>query len=403
MQFNYQARTKEGEIQTGTVEAGSREAAIKTLQRHELAVIFLEPIKAAPFYARSLKIFQRVKTKELVMFYRQLAILFEANIPLLSALRTVGEQIKNPYLGDVLFEVETDIRGGESLSSALSKHKKVFPSFYVNVIESGEVSGRLEEVLKYLADHAEREFNLKSKVKGALTYPAFILSAFVIIAALLMIYVVPQLTAVLVETGAELPMTTKILIGMSDFLRNWIWLLIILVAGSIFGLSYFIKTNQGREIWDRFKLRIPVLGSLFRKVCIARFSENFSTLLKGGLPILKALKVSGQVVGNRVYSHLIERAAEEVKKGGSISSVFERDKRSFPPTVVQMVKVGEKAARLDYILERLAIFYQGEIDRTVDALTQLIEPFLIMALGAGVAFLVASILLPIYNITSGGF
>ena len=403
MRFNYQARTKEGEVQTGTVEAGSKESAVKTLQRHDLAVVYLEAVSAIPFYARSFKFFQRVKMKELVIFYRQLSILFETNTPLLDSLEAMAEQTPNPFFKDILFEVETDVRGGESLSKALAKHKKAFSSFYINVIQSGEVTGKLDEVLKYLANHAEREFILNSKVKGAFIYPAFILSAFLVVAVLMMMYVVPQLTVVLLEAGGELPMTTKILIGTSDFLRSWIWLVVIILIGAGVGFSRFLKTVQGRETWDKLRLRLPVVGKVLKKVYLARFSENFSTLLQGGLPILKALKISGQVVGNTVFSHLIEEAAEEVKKGGSISSVFEKDKKTIPSSVVQMLKIGEKTAKLDTILEKLATFYQGEVDRTVNNLTQLIEPALIIILGGGVAFLVASILMPIYNITSGGF
>ena len=403
MRFNYQARTKEGEIQTGTVEAGSHEAAVETLQRHDLAVVFLEQISEIPFYARSLKFLQKVKTKELVMFYRQLAILFEASIPPLEALGALANQVKSPYFKDILFEVETDVRGGETLSKALSKHKKIFSSFYINVIRSGEATGKLDEVLKYLADHAEQEFILNSKIRGAFIYPAFILSAFLIVAVLMLIYVVPNLTAVLLETGQKLPLATRVLVGVSNLVQSWVWLIIILLIGLFIGLRYFINTLDGRKIWDKFKLKIPVLGKLLQKMYLTRFSENFSTLLKGGLPILDAFQISGQVVGNTVFSNLINEAKNEVKTGGTISSVFEKDRKNIPSTLIQMLKVGEKTAKIEEMLGRLALLYRGEVDRTVSNLTQLIEPLLIMILGGGVAFLVASILMPIYNISSGGF
>ncbi len=402
MRFNYQARTKEGEIQTGTVEASSHDAAVSTLQRHDLVVVYLEATSGVPFYARSLKIFQRVKPKELVMFYRQLAILFEANTPLLDSLRAVAEQAHGPYLKDILFEVETDVKGGESLSSALAKHRKVFSAFYVNVIKAGEVTGKLSDVLKYLANHAEEDYILTSKIRGAFIYPIFILSVFAIIAILMVTYVVPQLTVILVETGQELPLTTKILIGTSSFLQSWLWLVIIVIIGLVIGFLRFKKTPQGRELWDKFKLKVPIIGGLFRKIYLTRFADNFSTLLKGGLPILKALKISGQVIGNTVFSKLIDEAGDEVKKGGNISSVFEKHKE-IPSMVIQMLKVGERAAKLDEILERVSLFYRGEVDRATSNLTQLIEPLLIVCLGGGVAFLVASILMPIYGITGGGF
>jgi len=403
MQFNYQARTKEGEIQTGTVEAGSRETAVKTLQRHDLVVVYLEAVSAVPFYLRSFKFLRRIKAKDIVMLYRQLAILFEANTPLMDALKAIVEQAKNPYLKEILSDVENDVRGGEALSQALAKHKKTFSSFYVSVIQSGEATGRLDEILKYLADHAEKEHALKSKVRGAFIYPIFILSVFTIIAVLMLMFVIPQLTVILIETGTELPLSTKMLIAASKFLRSWFWLVVIILAGVIFGFFRFLKSKQGRAIWDNLKLKLPVIGKLFRQIYLARFAENFSTLLKGGVAILTALRISSQVVGNKVYADLIKSAEVEVKKGGEISAVFERDKKNIPPTVVQMLKIGEKTAKLDYILERLAIFYRTEIDRVTDNLAQLIEPALIILLGGGVAFLVASILMPIYNISSGGF
>jgi len=401
MKFNYQARTKEGEIQTGTIEASSYDAAVETLQRHGLAIVYLEAVSEVPFYARSLKIFQKVKTKELVMFYRQLSILFGSNIPLLESIKAVSDQVKNPYFKDILFEVENDIRGGELLSQALAKHPKVFSPFYINVIKAGEATGKLDEVLNYLADHAETEFLLAQKVKGAFSYPIFIISVFIIVGVLMLIFVVPQLTAVLIEAGAELPITTKILIGLSNFLKSWTWLLVLIIGGASYGFSRWLKTEKGRDTWDNFKLTIPILGPVFRKIYLARFAENFSTLLKGGLPILDALKISAQVVGNKVFERIIKKAAEQAKKGGEISEALEEDKKNFPPSVIQMIRVGEKTAKLDEMLERLAGFYQGEIDRTVANLTQLIEPLLIVILGGAVAFLVASILMPIYNITSG--
>ncbi len=403
MKFNYKARTKQGEIQTGTVEAMDRGAAVETLQRHDLSVVSLEATSQVPFYARSLKIFERVKPKELVMFYRQLAILFEANIPLLDSLGAVAKQIKNPYFEEILSEVESDVRGGESLSQALAKHKKVFSDFYINVIKSGEATGKLSKVLKYLADHAEEEYVLNSKIKGAFSYPVFILSAFVLIAILMMVYVIPQLTKIFDQVETELPLLTKILIGTSDFFRSWFWLVGIVIVGAVIGLRYWVKTDPGRLAWDHFKLKIPILGKLFKKIYLTRFAENFSTLLKGGLPILEALEISSKVVGNKVFSNLISRAREEARKGGDISTAFERAEKNIPPSAVQMIKAGEKTASLDNILEKLANFYRGEVDRTVNNLTQLIEPALILILGAGVAFLVAAILMPIYNITSGGF
>jgi len=403
MRFNYKARTRQGEIQAGAIEASDQEAVVSILQQQNLSVISLEAVSQVPFYARSLKMFQKVKAKELVMFYRQLAILIEANTPLLDSLKAISKQIENPYFKNILFEVGNTVRGGGTLSNALFKHKKVFSGFYINVIKSGEVTGRLSEVLNYLANHAEEDYLLNAKIKGAFSYPIFILSTFLLIGTLMIIYVIPQLTKVLIEFGAKLPFTTKILIGLSNFLRSWIWLVVIVAIGIVVGLKYWLKTLEGRRTWDKIKLNIPILGKLFKKIYLTRFSENLSTLLKGGLPILNALKISGEVVGNKVFSELIEEARKKVKKGGNISSALEKDKKNIPAAAVQMIKVGEETAKLDGILEKLANFYKGEIDRTVSSLTQLIEPILILILGGGVAFLVAAVLMPIYSITSGTF
>jgi type IV pilus assembly protein PilC len=400
MKFNYQARTKEGETQTGVVEAGSREAAIETLQRHDLVVIFLEELSEAPIYTRSLKFLQRIKPKEITIFYRQLAILFEANVSPLDALRILAEQTSNQLFKDLIFEIEEDVRGGETLSHALSKKPKVFSPFYVNVVKAGEATGKLHEVLRYLADHAEREYNLTFKVKGAFTYPIAIFVLFALVGTLMMIFVVPQLTSMLEELGTELPITTKILIAASDFMKSFWWLLAIVLVGGAVGFMKGVKTEKGRRIIDVLKLKIPVFKGLFQKIYLARFSENFKTLLVGGIPILKALDISSTVIGNSVYEQIIQEAKERVRVGKTIASALSGYPKQFTPMITQMVAVGEKTAALEPILDKVALFYQQEVDRMVSNMTQLIEPFMILILGGAVGFLVSSILMPIYNIGS---
>ncbi|OGZ32952.1 MAG: hypothetical protein A2V69_03030 [Candidatus Portnoybacteria bacterium RBG_13_40_8] len=401
MRFNYQARTKRGETQTGVVEAGSREAAIETLQRHDLVVVYLEGLSEVPFYTRSLKIFQRVKAKEITIFYRQLAILFEASVSPLDSLRILAEQTKNPLFRDIIFEIENDVKGGENLSDAMAKHPKVFSAFYVNVVKAGEATGKLHDVLKYLADHAEQEYNLAFKVKGAFTYPIVILTLFLVVGAIVMIYVIPQLTAVIEESGQELPIATRILIIVSKFLKNWFWLLGLLIVGMVLGLIRFKKTEKGRRIFDIVKLKIPIFKSLFQKIYLARLAENLRTLVIGGIPILKALDISSIVIGNKIYEEIILKAKDQVRVGKTISSAFSDYPKQITSMFTQMVGVGEKTAELGTILEKVAYFYQQEVDRTVANMTQLIEPFMLLILGAGVAFLLSAVLMPIYNLASG--
>jgi type IV pilus assembly protein PilC len=401
MKFNYQARTQQGEIQTGTIEAGNKESAIEILQRHDLVVVFLEEVSAVPLYARSLKIFQKIKIKELTLFYRQLAILFESNVSPLDSLRILGEQIKNQVFKEVIYEIENNVKGGEPLSLAMGKHPKVFSPFYVNVVKSGEASGNLHEILKYLADHAEREYNLNSKVKGAFLYPAVIFSLFLVIGTLMIIFVVPQLTSMLTELGGTLPITTRLLIATSNFLRSWIWLVVLIIIGLVVFLRKYAKTPRGRLFFDAAKLKIPIFKELFKEIYLARFAENLRTLLKGGVSILKALDITASVIGNKVYENIIIEARERVRVGETISSSFINHPKEISPLVIQMIGVGEKTAQIDNILEKVSSFYQQDVDRMAGNMTQLIEPIMILILGGGVGLLVASILMPIYNISSG--
>ncbi|GAG00353.1 unnamed protein product, partial [marine sediment metagenome] len=249
--------------------------------------------------------------------------------------------------------------------------------------------------------HAEREYSLTHKIRGAFTYPAVILTLFLVVGVVMMIYIVPQLTLMLEELNQEIPFTTKVLIGTSEFLKSYIWLVVLILVALIVGLWRGIKTEKGRILLDRFKLRIPIFKGIFQKVYLARFSENLRTLLKGGIPILKALDITAIVIGNKIYENIIKQAREKVRKGETISSAFSAYPKEITPMLSQMVGVGEKTAQLDSILEKVAIFYKEEVDRMVANMTQLIEPFMILILGAGVGFLVASILMPIYNIASG--
>jgi type IV pilus assembly protein PilC len=400
MKFNYQARTQQGEIQTGTIEAKDKDSAIEIMQGHGLLVVFLEEVSSAPFYTRAFRPFQKIKLKELTLFYRQLAILFESSVSPLDSLRILGEQIKNQVFKEVIYKIENDVKGGEPLSMAMEKHPKVFSPFYVNVVRSGEATGNLHEILKYLADHAEREYNLTSKVKGAFTYPAVIFSMFLIIGTLMMIFVVPQLTSMLTEMGGTLPFTTRALIATSNFLRSWTWLVIIIIIAIFIFLRKYAKTPKGKLILDKIKLKIPVFKELSKKIYLARFAENLRTLLKGVVSILKALDITASVIGNKVYENIITEAREKVKIGETMSSSFANHPKEISPLVTQMVGVGEKTAQIDNILEKVSTFYQQDVDRMVGNMTQLIEPIMILILGGAVGLLVASILMPIYNISS---
>ena len=401
MKFNYQARTAAGAIQTGTVEAPNQDAAVETLHRYGLVILEIAAGKKGFTLnlGGELPFFNKVKSQDIVIFSRQLAVLFDAQVPLVSALRTLAEQ-SPPALKKIVMEVAGDVDSGTALSQSLEKFNKVFSFFYVSVVRAGEASGRLQEVLNYLADHEERSYDLNKKVKGALTYPIFIISALVAVGAAMMIFVVPQLTSVLEESGQELPVLTKLIIALSDFLRGSWWLGILAMGGLAFSGVYALKTQVGRDYWDKIKLKLPIFGNIFKKIYLARFSENLGTLIKGGIPIIQSLTITADVVGNAVYKEIILKAREEVRRGSTINSVF-ASSPSVPPMVAQMIMIGEQTGRLDVLLSKVAVFFQKDVDNIMENLTSLIQPVLILILGGAAGVLVAAILLPIYNLSSG--
>ena len=398
MRFNYQARTPTGEVQSGTVEASSKEAAVSLLQRHGLYITFLEEVAAPPVYAKRIKIFERIAAKDIVMFSRQLAIMFKTKVPLVEALETLAAQTKNPDLKEKIFKLAEEVEAGTSLSKAFSLYPKIFSPFFIAMVRAGEASGKLSEALSYLAEHLEREYHLSSKLKGAMIYPAMVLLVAIIVLALMMFYIIPQLTEVLLASGGELPAITKIVISLSAFLRKWgLLLILVLLILVIFAIRYS-RSQEGKKFFDQISLRFPITSELVRMICLSRFAENLSTLISGGLPIARALEISGDIVGNTVYKEIIFQTRDGVRKGEPISSTLARFPEIFPPVFTQMTAVGEKTGTLDKTLLEIVSFYQKETDRTIDNLLSILEPVLIIFLGLVVGGLMASVLLPLYRV-----
>ena len=330
-----------------------------------------------------------------------ISIMFKANVPLLESLKAIARQVKNPNFKEVIQSLITEVEGGAPFSKALSYYPQLFSSFYISMVKSGEISGSLSETLDYLAEHLEREYHLVSKMKSAMIYPILV---FVVAFAIFMIFtffVMPQLSIVFRDIKVELPMITKMVIALSDFLRKWILLLISIGVVLAVALFQYLQTPQGKKLFDSFILKVPFIGSFLKMVYLFRFAENFSTLIAGGLSITQALETSGDVVGNETYKEVIFLAKEETKKGKPISATFSKFSDVFPPVFTQMVLVGEKTGTLDTTLTNLVDFYQKEIDREINNLLNILEPVLVLVLGGGVGLLVASILMPIYRITVG--
>lgn len=400
MKFSYQIRTKTGEIQSGVIEASSKEAALDLLQQGQYFVTLLEETGGKPFYAKKVKLFGGVSQKDLVIFARQLSLMFKSRIPLNQSLRTLAEQMKNQEFKETIFTISEEVEAGTAFSQALTRFPKIFSSFFISMVKSGEASGTLSESLNYLADHLEADYELTSKLKGAMVYPAMIVIASVGVLMMMMFFVIPNLARVLTETGQELPFVTKIVIGLSDFLRSKGWVLLIISGITIFAARRYLKTQSGSIFKDKTLLKVPAIGQFLKIIYISRFAENLSTLITGGLPITDALEITGQVVGNVVYKDIIAEIQEEVRKGREISSVLRAHPGQFPPLLFQMVLIGEKTGTLDQTLKSVVNFYQKEVARSMESLLSLIEPIMIIILGAMVAGLMGSVLLPLYKLTS---
>jgi len=400
MQFNYKARTQNGEIQSGSVESSNEKAAIDFLQRHNLVVISIKSYEnaAKTFVVKYFAFFTKISKKDLAIFSRQMAILIEAKVSLIEALSAIVEQNENKAFREMIYDISANVEAGMSFSAALSVYPEVFSLFYINLIKSGEASGDLEGMLVYLAEHLEKEAEQESKVKGAFIYPGVIMFVFGIVGIVFMVYIVPKITVMFKETGKELPFITKILIVASDALINYSLVLIVAAAGIFWFIRYWIKYQNGREIWDKIKIRLPVFGGFFRKIYITQFAENLSTLIEGGIAMIQALQISADIIDNVVYRRMIMMAAEKVKTGETISSVFKEHGDLMPPMVVTMIRIGEKTGRLDAVLKKIAYFYSREVDGVVSNISSLIEPIIILTLGVAAAILVAAILLPIYDI-----
>lgn len=344
-------------------------------------------------------VLDRVKTKDLVVMSRQLSVLVSANVSLVESLRILVDQTENMRLKMIISELGDNVDEGARLSDALAKHPKIFGDFYINVIRAGETSGKLDDSLNYLADELEKDYDMMSKIKGAMIYPAFVVCGMIVVGIIMMIFVVPKLTDVITQAGGELPMSTKILIGTSDFMVGYWYLLIIALVAAAVGFRFLLAVPAVRQVFDLLLLRLPIFGQLFQKIYLVRFVRSLETLIAGGVNIAKALEISGRVISNSVYQNLILETKKQVEDGESIALVFEQS-TEIPPMVSQMMKIGEKTGRLDEILNKVSNFYTREINNTIANLMSLMEPIIMVVMGVGVGIMVAAIILPMYNMAS---
>ncbi|MDB4984354.1 MAG: Type secretion system domain, type pilus assembly protein PilC [Patescibacteria group bacterium] len=397
MNFNYKVIDQAGREVSGTIDAVSSDLAISSLQRRGFIVVSVIADSQKNILQKSFSFFDKVPMKDLVVMSRQLSALFEAQVSALKAFTLLATNSENKMLAYALNAVTQDIQGGISISQAMAKHPNAFSTFYISMVKAGEESGKLTETFRYLADYLEREFELASKTKNALIYPAFVIVTFIVVIVLMMTTVIPKLSSILIETGQELPIYTRVVIAVSNFFVHYgIFLLIALIAIGVY-FGYLARTDAGKKRIDGWKLTLPAIGGLYRKLYLARMADNLNTMLSAGIPVLRALEITGDVVDNKVYKQILEDAVTDVRGGQSISGSLEKHE-PIPPIMVAMVRVGEETGSLGQILSTLARFYKREVDNAVDTLIGLIEPVLIVGLGVGVGFLLTAVLIPIYNI-----
>src|SRR3989338_359261 len=398
MYFDFRAKDAAGKDVQGVIDAPSLQAAEDILAQRQLIVVAIT-VRPRTSMLLTIQFFNRVKPKELVVFFRQLSTMSAATLPLVSALRILVKQTESARLKTIISEIADDVDGGARLSQAFGRHPEVFNDFYVNMVRSGETSGHLDDVLSYLADQREKDYDLMSRIRGAMVYPAFILSVMTVVGIAMMIFVVPRLTAVLIETGGELPFATRLLIGTSQFMSGYWWLLLVLAVGLVAGLKYGLHQAPVRRQWDWMKIKLPIFGTLFQRVYLIRFTRSMTTLLKGGVPLPRALEITGDVVGNAVYRDLIARTVKQVQDGNPIATEFIASKE-VPVMVSHMLSVGETTGQLEQILDRLTQFYSREIDNLVSSLVSQVEPLIMVVMGLAVGTMVAAIIMPMYNLAS---
>jgi len=398
--FEYKAKNNQGQVFKGRVEAPSQGAVIKMLSEKEMFPLTIKAVKESKDFFANIDFLNKVGAKDLVLLSRQLSVMKSANLPIVQSLRILEKQTENSKLKVIVAEIADEVDGGAKLSQAMGNYPKVFSDFFISVIRSGETSGRLDEVLNYLADQQEKDYDLMSKIKGAMIYPAFIVGGLAVVGVIMMVFVVPKLTDILAETGQELPMATKLLIGTSKAMSHYWWLLLVGLVAVIFGFRSYIGTRHGGLLFDVLKIKMPIFGKLFQKIYLVRFTRSMATLLAGGVPLVDSLRVTSDIVGNKVYQDIIDRTVREVEDGNPVSTIFLQSK-DVPAMVSRMMSVGEQTGYMDKVLEKLTDFYAREIDNLVTNLVSLIEPLIMVVLGVAVGVMVAAIIMPMYNMASG--
>jgi type IV pilus assembly protein PilC len=398
--FDYKVRDKTGSLVEGQLDGDSMALVVRRLR--EMGYM---PISVTPKSVVSLKteikipgLSGRIKLREIAVMTRQLATMVDSGLSVVRSLGILGAQVENPELSRIINEVRTDLEHGSSLSVACSKHPKAFSKLYCTLIQAGEVGGNLDEVLSSLADTIEKQAQLNKTIKSAMTYPAVVMSVMVLIFSAMIIFIVPVFQNLFKGLGGKLPLPTLILIGVSNIMTSvWVFAVIAVVIGIIIGIKKWIATENGRRIWDRWLLKPPIFGQLFHKVGLARVTNTLGSLIGSGVPILEALDICAETAGNVTIGNVLLEAKQGVREGRPLADPLKEHEDMIPPLMVQMIEVGEQTGVLDGMLKKVAVFYDQEVEVTVNNLTALLEPLLTVVMGAGVGMMVIALYLPMFD------
>jgi type IV pilus assembly protein PilC len=397
--FKYTVRDKSGQTVDGTLEGEGKEAVSNRLRQMGYVVVSLEETGVSIIdQMNQIKFGTGVKPKDITIFARQFSTMINAGLSLTKCLSILGQQTESDGLRTVIAQVGKDVEAGQSLSDSMGRHQKIFPSIMVNMVRAGETGGVLDEVLGRVADHFERDQQLKGKIKSAMTYPIAMGSLVLIILVAMMIFVVPVFQNMFASMGGQLPFATQILVNISEGIRSWPGLITVVasVAGTM-TFRWWRSTDSGRLIWDTIKLRMPVFGPLVRKLALARFTRTFGTLVSAGVPILSALEIVGATSGNEVVAQAVKKIRSAIKEGETIAKPLS-ESPVFPSMLVQMIAVGEETGALDAMLNKVADFYDEEVSTAVEGLTSLIEPLMMASLGVVVGGIVIALYLPMFQV-----
>ena len=394
-QYKFTAKDAKGRTVSDTMEADSEMMIVSSLRRKELVVLSVEIIEKQ---VKSKQGKRKIKLSELVIFSRQLATMVDAGLPLIQALDTLREQSDSLGFRTVISSLVSSIEGGSSFSEALAIHPKVFTNLFVNMVRAGETSGTLSEILDRIASYMEESANLKRKVKSAMIYPTVVTFLSIVITIVLLVKVIPVFADIYDSFGQMLPLPTRMLLKLSEFLRSYLHFGVVGIGVAVFLFMKYKKTEEGALKIDRFKFKLPIFGDLFKKVSVSRFSRTLSVLIRSGVPILSALDIVARTAGNKVIEYAIDDAAEEIKQGENIAGPLGAT-TVFPPMVIKMIAVGEEAGKLDTMLEKISDFYDSQVDAAVSGLTSLIEPLLIVFMGVVIGGIVICMFLPIFKLS----